>query len=77
MRRWRSAAATLCVVAASIGLASATASGQEGFASTGGTVVSWDAPIATITVTIDFIVSDPEGVGVRDSVAVKIGRAHV
>ena len=70
MRRWRSAAATLCVVAASIGLASATASGQEGFASTGGTVVSWDAPIATITVTIDFIVSDPDGVGVRDSVAV-------
>ena len=69
MRRWRSATATWCVVAASIGLVSATASGQEGFASTGGTVVSWVAPIATITVTIDFIVSDPDGAGVREAVA--------
>jgi hypothetical protein len=56
-------------VAASIGLVSATASGQEGFASTGGTQVSWVAPIATITVTIDFIVSDPDGAGVREAVA--------
>lgn len=43
------------------------ASGQEGFASTGGTVVTVDAPIVTITVTIDFVVPDPGAASVRES----------
>jgi hypothetical protein len=47
-------------------LVPAGAEGQEGFASTGGTTVSVDAPIVTITVTIDIVVSDPGAEGVAD-----------
>jgi hypothetical protein len=45
------------------------ASSQDQFASTGGTDISFESPIATITVTIDFLVNDPEAPGVRESFA--------
>jgi hypothetical protein len=41
------------------------AAAQEGFASTGGTVVTVDAPIVTITVTIDFVVNDVNAEGLQ------------
>jgi hypothetical protein len=69
MRRWRSAILTACAVAASIGSVAAAPDQEEAFASTGGTVVSWEAPIATITVTIDFIVNDPDADGLSEAVA--------
>jgi hypothetical protein len=50
-------------------LVPSTSSGQDGFASTGGTVASFDAPIATITVTIDFLVPDPNREGMQETAA--------
>lgn len=50
-------------------LVPAGVSGQEGFASTGGTVVSvTDPPIVDITVTIDMVFADPNAEGVQESV---------
>lgn len=49
-------------------LVPASASGQEGFASTGGTVVNvTDPPIVDITVTIDMVFADPNAEGVQES----------
>ncbi len=63
MSTLRRAIVVLAIVAQA--LVPASASGQDGFASTGGTVVTVDAPIVTISVTIDIVVGDTnqEGVG--------------
>lgn len=67
MRTLRRATTVLVLVVQT--LVPVRASGQEGFASTGGTVVHFDPPIATITVTIDLLVPDPNRPGMQETAA--------
>jgi hypothetical protein len=60
----RRALATLVLVAPALVPASAT--GQEGFASTGGTGVTVDSPFVTITATIDLVVGNPGAEGLAE-----------
>lgn len=64
MSTFRRAVAVLALLAQT--LVPKTAPGQEGFASTGGTTVSVDAPIVTITVNIDMVVAAPNKEGLKE-----------